>query len=85
CGEEKGDEFGLNSNDDVVPKVEEVPLVDGVLEDAFGGKGDDDFDMGEGVLVSSSSLVKYTKCCVQSVLGIQKSLSHYQSILVLSS
>ncbi|GKD14667.1 hypothetical protein Tco_1199074 [Tanacetum coccineum] len=43
CGEEKGDEFGLDSNDDdVVPKVEDVPLVDGVLEGAFGGKGDED-------------------------------------------
>ncbi|GKD78443.1 hypothetical protein Tco_1341064 [Tanacetum coccineum] len=40
-------------------------LVDGVLEDAFGGKCDEDFVVGEGVLVSSSSLVKYTKSCVQ--------------------
>ncbi|GJW63156.1 hypothetical protein Tco_0115040 [Tanacetum coccineum] len=61
------DEFGLDSNDDddVVPKVEEVPLVDGVLEDAFGGKCDEDFVVGEDVLVSSSSLVKYTKSYVQ--------------------
>ncbi|GJR40768.1 hypothetical protein Tco_1216452 [Tanacetum coccineum] len=55
CGEavvleEKGEEFGLDSNDeDVVPKVEDVPLVDGVLEGAFGGEVDEDFAMGEDV------------------------------------
>ncbi|GJX08925.1 hypothetical protein Tco_0198784 [Tanacetum coccineum] len=55
CGEgvfheEKKDEFGVDSiNDDVVTKVEDVPLVDEVLEGAFGCKGDEDFAMGEGV------------------------------------
>ncbi|GJR41332.1 hypothetical protein Tco_1217016 [Tanacetum coccineum] len=53
CGEnvvleEKGEEFCLDSKEDeVVPRVEDVPLVDGVLEGAFGGEGDDDFAMGE--------------------------------------
>ncbi|GJY67950.1 hypothetical protein Tco_0470932, partial [Tanacetum coccineum] len=55
CGEgvfleEKGENFGHDSNDDdVVPKVEYVPLVDGVLKGAFGGEGDEDFAMGEGL------------------------------------
>ncbi|GJY50946.1 hypothetical protein Tco_0441793 [Tanacetum coccineum] len=46
CGEgvfleEKGEEFGLNSMDgDVVPKVEDVSFVDGVLEGTFGGECD---------------------------------------------
>ncbi|GJU52857.1 hypothetical protein Tco_1226571 [Tanacetum coccineum] len=36
--EEKGEEFGFDSKDDeVVPRVEEVPLVDGDLDGAFGG------------------------------------------------
>ncbi|GJU50672.1 hypothetical protein Tco_1220227 [Tanacetum coccineum] len=49
-GEEKGDEFSLVSNDDdVVPRVEDVPLVDGFLEGAFDGEGDKDFSIGEGV------------------------------------
>ncbi|GKE43797.1 hypothetical protein Tco_1471081, partial [Tanacetum coccineum] len=63
----KGEEFGLDSkDDDVVPKVEDVPLVGGVLEGSFGGQGDEDCDIGEGVLMSSSSsLVKSTKSCVQ--------------------
>nr|GEV01818.1 hypothetical protein [Tanacetum cinerariifolium] len=48
--EEKGDEFGLDLKDeDVVPKLKDVPLVDGVLEGAFGDEGDEDFAMGEGV------------------------------------
>ncbi|GKD17125.1 hypothetical protein Tco_1206283, partial [Tanacetum coccineum] len=34
---------------EVVPSVEEVSLVDRVLEGAFGGEGDDDLAMGEGV------------------------------------
>ncbi|GJW75014.1 hypothetical protein Tco_0134384, partial [Tanacetum coccineum] len=32
--------------DEVVPRVEDVPLVDGVLEGLFGGEGDDDFAKG---------------------------------------
>ncbi|GJZ16633.1 hypothetical protein Tco_0552756 [Tanacetum coccineum] len=63
--EEMGDEFSHDSkDDDIVPKVEDVPLVDGFLEGTFGGEGDGDFSMGEGVLVSSYSLVKSTKSYV---------------------
>ncbi|GJZ43253.1 hypothetical protein Tco_0590508 [Tanacetum coccineum] len=47
--------------DEVVPKVDDVSLVDEVFEGAFGGDGDEDFVMGEGVVVSSSSWVKSTK------------------------
>ncbi|GJX53296.1 hypothetical protein Tco_0281665 [Tanacetum coccineum] len=47
---EKGEEFGFDSKkDEVVPRVKDVSLVDGVLEGAFGGDGYDDFAMGEGV------------------------------------
>ncbi|GJV78620.1 hypothetical protein Tco_1514490 [Tanacetum coccineum] len=64
--EEKREEFGLYlKDDDVVPKLEDVSLVEGVLDSAFGGECDEDFAMGEGVLVSSSSLVMSTKSCVQ--------------------
>ncbi|GJU39949.1 hypothetical protein Tco_1192906 [Tanacetum coccineum] len=44
-----GERGGLDSKEDeVVPRAEDVSLVDGVLEGAFGGDGDDDFAMGEG-------------------------------------
>nr|GEV81413.1 hypothetical protein [Tanacetum cinerariifolium] len=55
CGEgvfleKKGEEFNfVSKEDEVVPRVEDVSLVDGVLEGAFGGDGDDDFAMGEDV------------------------------------
>ncbi|GJR10578.1 hypothetical protein Tco_0793230 [Tanacetum coccineum] len=53
---------GFDSNEEeVVPKVDDVSLVDGVFNGAFGGDGDKDFVIGEGVVVSSSSLVKSTK------------------------
>nr|GEZ34779.1 hypothetical protein [Tanacetum cinerariifolium] len=61
-----GDDYGLDSNEDeVVAKVEEVSLVDGVFDGAFGGDGDDDFVMGEGVVVPSSSFVKSIKSCLE--------------------
>nr|GFB14451.1 hypothetical protein [Tanacetum cinerariifolium] len=54
-----GEYYGFDSNDDeVVPKVDEVSLVDGVFNDAFCGDGDEDFVMRVGVVVSSSSFVK---------------------------
>ncbi|GJT94253.1 polypyrimidine tract-binding protein homolog 3 [Tanacetum coccineum] len=53
---------GLDSNEeDVVPKVDDVSLVDGVFDGAFGGDGDEDFVIEEGVVVSSSSPVKSIK------------------------
>ncbi|GJX74402.1 hypothetical protein Tco_0312997 [Tanacetum coccineum] len=59
---EGGEDCGFDSNEDeVVPKVNDVSLVDRVFEGAFGGDGDEDFVIGEGVVVSSSLLVKSTK------------------------
>ncbi|GJX31357.1 hypothetical protein Tco_0241212 [Tanacetum coccineum] len=59
---EGGEDYGLDLNEDeVVPKVDDVSLVDGVFEGAFGVDGDEDFVIREGVVVSSSSLIKYTK------------------------
>ncbi|GJT28007.1 hypothetical protein Tco_0908282 [Tanacetum coccineum] len=57
-----GEECGFDSKEDeVVPKVDDVYLVDGFFDGAFGGDGDEDFVIGEGVVVSSSSWVKSTK------------------------
>ncbi|GJV87054.1 hypothetical protein Tco_1530992 [Tanacetum coccineum] len=39
----------------VVPKVDDVSLVDGVFDGAFGRDGDEVLVTGEGVVVSSSS------------------------------
>ncbi|GJX97312.1 hypothetical protein Tco_0353110 [Tanacetum coccineum] len=36
----------LTQKDEVVPKVEDVSLVDGVFDGAFGGDGDEDFAIG---------------------------------------
>ncbi|GKD83087.1 hypothetical protein Tco_1349926 [Tanacetum coccineum] len=88
CGEgvfleEKGEEFGLDSkDDDVVPKLKDVSLVDGVLEGAFGGEGDEGFAIGGSVLVSSSSLVKSTKSCVQGDFlgGMIVSLTFFEGL-----
>ncbi|GJZ85317.1 hypothetical protein Tco_0650656 [Tanacetum coccineum] len=42
--------IGFDSNEEeVVPKVDDVSLVDGVFDGAFGGDGDEDFVIGEGV------------------------------------
>ncbi|GJS78435.1 beta-caryophyllene synthase [Tanacetum coccineum] len=44
----KGEEHGFDSKgDEVVPKVEEVSLVDGVFDGALGGDGNEDFEIGE--------------------------------------
>ncbi|GKA37195.1 hypothetical protein Tco_0723760 [Tanacetum coccineum] len=54
--EEEGEECGFYSKEDeVVPKVDDMSLVDGVFDDAFGGDGDEYFIIEEGVVVSSSS------------------------------
>nr|GEZ77820.1 hypothetical protein [Tanacetum cinerariifolium]GEZ91340.1 hypothetical protein [Tanacetum cinerariifolium] len=50
------------------PKVDDVSLVDRVFDGAFGGDGDDDFVMGEGVVVLSSLLVKSTKSCLVGMM-----------------
>ncbi|GJX64981.1 hypothetical protein Tco_0299324 [Tanacetum coccineum] len=50
--------------EELVLKVDDVSLVDGFFEGAFGGDGDKDFVMGEGVVVLSSLLVRSTKICL---------------------
>ncbi|GKF38613.1 hypothetical protein Tco_0118674, partial [Tanacetum coccineum] len=71
CGEgmsfeERGEDYGFDSNEEeVVPKVDDVSLVNGVFNGAFGGDGDEDFVIGEGVVVSSSLPVK----SINSFLG----------------
>ncbi|GJR75056.1 hypothetical protein Tco_0087421 [Tanacetum coccineum] len=48
---ERGEECGFDSKEDeVVPKVKDVSLVDGVFDGALGGDGDEDFAIGEGGL-----------------------------------
>ncbi|GJV97191.1 hypothetical protein Tco_1548768 [Tanacetum coccineum] len=57
---------GFDSNEEeVVPKVDDVPLVDGVFDGAFGGDGEEDFVMGEGVVVS---LDMFTKSCLGGMI-----------------
>ncbi|GJY90456.1 hypothetical protein Tco_0505652 [Tanacetum coccineum] len=48
--------------------VDDVSLVDGVFDDAFGGDGEEDFVMGEGVVVLSSSLDMFTKSCLGGMM-----------------
>nr|GEX11081.1 integrase, catalytic region, zinc finger, CCHC-type, peptidase aspartic, catalytic [Tanacetum cinerariifolium] len=50
--------------EEAVPNVEEVSLVDGVFDCAFGGDGEEEVVMREGVMVTSSSLEMLTKSCV---------------------
>nr|GFB01336.1 hypothetical protein [Tanacetum cinerariifolium] len=46
--EEKGENFVFDlKEDEVVPRVKDISLIDGVLKGAFGGDGYDDFAMGE--------------------------------------
>ncbi|GKA61741.1 hypothetical protein Tco_0761260 [Tanacetum coccineum] len=54
--------------EEVVPNVDDVSLVDGVFDGAFGGDGEEDFVMGEGVVVLSSSLDRYTKSCLDGIM-----------------
>nr|GEY18328.1 hypothetical protein [Tanacetum cinerariifolium] len=52
------------AEEEVVPKVDGVSLVDDVFDGAFGGDRDKDLVMGEGVVVSSSLLDMFTKSCL---------------------
>ncbi|GKB76343.1 hypothetical protein Tco_0943238, partial [Tanacetum coccineum] len=51
-----------------VPKVDDVSLVDGVFDGAFGGDEEEDFVMREGVVVSSSLLDMSTKSCLGGMM-----------------
>ncbi|GJW29842.1 putative reverse transcriptase domain-containing protein [Tanacetum coccineum] len=64
-----GVELGLRAvEEEVVPKVDDVSLVDGVFDGEFGGDGEKDVVMGEGVVVSSSSLEMLTKSCLDEMM-----------------
>ncbi|GKB83734.1 hypothetical protein Tco_0950629 [Tanacetum coccineum] len=66
---EGGEDCAFDSNEEeVVPKVEDVFLVDGVFDGAFGGEGDEDFIIGEGVAMPSSLLVRSTKSCLGGIM-----------------
>nr|GEU78004.1 hypothetical protein [Tanacetum cinerariifolium] len=51
-----------------VPKVDDVSLVDGVFDGAFGGDEKEDFVMGEGLVLSSSSLERSTMSCLGGIM-----------------
>ncbi|GKA09528.1 putative reverse transcriptase domain-containing protein, partial [Tanacetum coccineum] len=53
---------------EVVPKVDDISLVDGVFNGAFGGDGEEDFVMVEGVVVTSSSLEMLAKSCLGGMM-----------------
>ncbi|GKF10248.1 hypothetical protein Tco_0048174, partial [Tanacetum coccineum] len=57
-----------SNEEEVVPKVDDISLVDGVFDDAFGGDGEEVFVMGEVVIVSSSSLDRSTKSCLGGIM-----------------
>ncbi|GJX35137.1 hypothetical protein Tco_0246694 [Tanacetum coccineum] len=55
-----------------VSTVERTPgsmsCVDGVFDGAFGGEGEEDVVMGEGVVVTSSSLEMLTNSCLGEIM-----------------
>ncbi|GJT87616.1 hypothetical protein Tco_1069333 [Tanacetum coccineum] len=60
---------GFDSNEEeVVPKVDDVSLVDGVFDGAFGGEGEEYVAMKECVLVTSSSLEMLTNSCLDGII-----------------
>ncbi|GKB44525.1 hypothetical protein Tco_0889467 [Tanacetum coccineum] len=61
----------IRLKEEVVPQVYDVSLVDEVFDGAFGGEGEDDVVMGEGVMVTSSSLEMLTNSC----LGVDEEVS----------
>nr|GEV78555.1 hypothetical protein [Tanacetum cinerariifolium] len=67
------DDFGLELvvrvlEEEIVPKVDDVSLFDGVFDGAFGGDGEEDVVTGEGVVVTSSSLEMLTKSCLGGMM-----------------
>ncbi|GJT93372.1 hypothetical protein Tco_1228128 [Tanacetum coccineum] len=52
----------------VVQDFQKVSLVDGVLDGAFGGIGDEEVVVGEGVVVVSSSLEMLTNSCLGGIM-----------------
>nr|GEY05467.1 hypothetical protein [Tanacetum cinerariifolium] len=58
----------LPLDEEVVPKVNGVSLVDGVFDGAFGGDGEEDVVIEEGVAVTSSSLKMLTKSFLDRIM-----------------
>nr|GEV81470.1 hypothetical protein [Tanacetum cinerariifolium] len=54
--------------EEVVPKVDDVFLVDGFFDGAFGKEGEKDVVMGEHVVVTSSSLEMLTNSCLGGIM-----------------
>nr|GEU54872.1 hypothetical protein [Tanacetum cinerariifolium] len=64
-----GADCGFGSNEEeVVPKVDDVSLVDVIFDGAFGKEGEEDVVMGEGVMVTSSSLEMITNGCLGGIM-----------------
>ncbi|GKA80113.1 hypothetical protein Tco_0786709, partial [Tanacetum coccineum] len=60
---------GFDSNEkEAVLKIDDVSSVDRVFDDAFVGYGEEGFVMGEGVVMSSSSLDMSTKSCLGGMM-----------------
>ncbi|GKC97198.1 hypothetical protein Tco_1167473, partial [Tanacetum coccineum] len=57
-----------SNEEEVVPKVDDVSLVDGVFDGAFGREGEEDVVMGEGMVVTSSSLEMLTNSCLGGII-----------------
>nr|GEY50430.1 hypothetical protein [Tanacetum cinerariifolium] len=77
----KVDDFGFELGvmvleEEIVPNVEEVSLVNEVFYGAFGGDGEEEVILGEGVVGKSSSLEMLTKSYLGGMLvsGILKGL-----------
>ncbi|GKC30183.1 hypothetical protein Tco_1037477, partial [Tanacetum coccineum] len=67
------DDFGVEVDvrvleEEVVPNVKEVSLVDGVFDGVFGGDGEEEVVMGKGVVVTSLSLEMLTKSCLGEIM-----------------
>ncbi|GJW00235.1 hypothetical protein Tco_1555486 [Tanacetum coccineum] len=52
----------------VEERVDYVSLVDEVFDGAFGGEGEEDVVIGEGVVVTSSSLEMLTNSCLGGIM-----------------
>ncbi|GJY42856.1 hypothetical protein Tco_0431069 [Tanacetum coccineum] len=64
-----GEDCGFDSNEEeVVPKVDDVSLVDRVFDGAFGGEGEEDVVMGEGVVVISSPQEMLINSCLGGIM-----------------
>ncbi|GJS00692.1 hypothetical protein Tco_0317200 [Tanacetum coccineum] len=58
----------IKRKEDVFSWFDVVGLVDGVFDGAFGGVGDEDVVVGEGVVVTSSSLEMLTNSCLGGIM-----------------